>query len=88
MGFVVMDEAFDCWRSQKDAERLSACSSTTGTSRTPARCVRRDRNHPSVIMWSIGNEIGEQGQGGDSNVANELAAIVHAKTRPAPITAA
>jgi beta-galactosidase len=47
--------------------------------------LRRDRNHPSVIMWSIGNEVGEQGGGAEGiGIAEELTRICHEEdpTRP------
>ena len=47
MGFIVMDESFDMWRRKK-------------TQRDLADLVIRDRNHPSILMWSIGNEVLEQ----------------------------
>ena len=50
--------------------------------------VRRDRNHPSVFVWSIGNEIAEQNQGANSAIAKELAAIVHSEDPTRPVTAA
>jgi beta-galactosidase len=56
MGFLVMDEAFDCWDQAKvkyDYARFFAQWATTDI----ADMVARDRNHPSVIIWSIGNEI-------------------------------
>jgi beta-galactosidase len=56
MGFVVMDEAFDTWTQAKvqyDYARFFNQWATTDI----ADMVSRDRNHPSVVMWSIGNEI-------------------------------
>jgi beta-galactosidase len=56
MGFVVMDEAFDCWDQSKvkyDYARFFKQWATTDM----ADIVARDRNHPSVVIWSIGNEI-------------------------------
>src|SRR5204863_408922 len=53
--------------------------------------VRRDRNHPSVFMWSIGNEVMEQWTNGDSTaapIARELAGIVRGLDPTRPITSA
>jgi beta-galactosidase len=59
MGFVVMDEAFDMWRRKKTTYDYSA-DFPEWHERDLTDLVLRDRNHPSVIMWSIGNEIMEQ----------------------------
>jgi beta-galactosidase len=60
MGFVVMDEVFDEWKINKT--RFGYGLYFDAWSERDARdMVRRDRNHPSVVMWSIGNEIPEQG---------------------------
>ncbi len=48
--------------------------------------VLRDRNHPSVIMWSIGNEIGEQWDTSGIRMARELASIVRNLDPTRPIT--
>ncbi len=56
LGFVVMNESFDCWESGKtefDYGRFFK----EWEERDVRSWVRRDRNHPSVFMWSIGNEI-------------------------------
>ena len=49
-----------------------------------AATIRRDRNHPSVIIWGIGNEIYEQGQPGGELIARKLTELCHAEdpTRP------
>jgi len=59
MGFLVMDEAFDMWQKKKNKFDYSLDFKQWHEKDLEAM-VQRDRNHPSVIMWSIGNEIREQ----------------------------
>jgi beta-galactosidase len=88
MGLMVMDETFDCWlrgKTPQDYGRLFA----EWHEQDARMLVRRDRNHPSVIMWSIGNEVGEQGQGAaGAAVAKELSDIVHEEDSTRPTTSA
>src|SRR5690606_28454683 len=61
MGFLVMDEAFDVWDTGK--AQLDHHAFFEDWYRQDLRAlIRRDRNHPSVVMWSIGNEIPEIGR--------------------------
>jgi beta-galactosidase len=84
MGFLVMDEAFDVWMQQKAALDYHLLFADWHEQDLRA-LLRRDRNHPSVIMWSIGNEVGEQG-GGEKGaaIAEELTRICKEEdpTRP------
>ena len=59
MGLLVMDESFDMWR-RKKAQNDYARFFDEWHQRDLADLVKRDRNHPSVFMWSIGNEVLEQ----------------------------
>ena len=59
MGFLVMDEAFDVWERNKTPLDFHLIFSDWHEQDLRA-LVRRDRNSPSVIIWSIGNEVGEQ----------------------------
>ena len=59
MGFIVQDEAFDMWRKKKTAHDYSRYFDQWHE-RDLTDFVIRDRNHPSVFMWSIGNEVLEQ----------------------------
>ena len=59
LGFLVMDEAFDEWTIGKVPEGYHQYFAEW-SERDVVDFVRRDRNHPSVVLWSAGNEIGEQ----------------------------
>lgn len=59
MGFIVMDESFDMWRKKKTAHDYSRYFNEWHE-RDLTDHVLRDRNHPSIFMWSIGNEVLEQ----------------------------
>jgi beta-galactosidase len=56
MGFLVMDEAFDCWKVAKRPYDYHLYFDEW-SKEDAADMVRRDRNHPSIVIWSAGNEI-------------------------------
>lgn len=91
MGFIVMDEAFDMWKKQKTKFDYHL-DWDKWHKRDLEDMVLRDRNHPSVFIWSIGNEIPEQGgKDGDTSgrvIARELAGIVRSLDTTRPITSA
>lgn len=59
MGFIVMDETFDMWRKQKTRHDYARYFNEWHE-RDLTDLVLRDRNHPSIFIWSIGNEVLEQ----------------------------
>ena len=59
MGFLVVNEIFDSWERKKTPHDFHLIFPEWAEADTRS-FVRRDRNHPSVIMWSYGNEVGEQ----------------------------
>ena len=66
MGLIVMDESFDMWRKKK-TQNDYARFFDEWHERDLTDLVVRDRNHPCILMWSIGNEVLEQwsGKGAD-----------------------
>lgn len=88
MGFLVMDEAFDCWERKKTPLDFHLIFPDWHEQDLRA-LVRRDRNHPSVIIWSVGNEVGEQyTDAAGAAIARRLCTIVHEEDPTRPTTSA
>jgi beta-galactosidase len=88
MGILVMDEAFDVWARQKTPLDFHLIFPDWHEQDLRAQ-IRRDRNCPSVILWSIGNEVGEQYTGTDgAAVSRQLGDIVRDEDPTRPFTTA
>jgi beta-galactosidase len=87
MGVVVMDESFDCWKRGKRKNDYHMLFDDWHEKDWRAQ-LHRDRNHPSIILWSTGNEIGEQRTPEGQKVAAELVRIAHEEDPTRPATAA
>ncbi len=87
LGMMVMDESFDCWKRGKNKKDYHLLFDAWHEKDWRAE-LRRDRNHPCVILWSIGNEIGEQSSPAQHWIAAELTAIAHEEDPTRPTTAA
>jgi len=85
MGFLVMAEAFDEWTMGKVPEGYSRHFAEWGE-RDAADFVRRDRNHPSIVLWSAGNEIGEQSSREGVAVLRRLLDVFHREDPTRPVT--
>lgn len=86
LGMLVLDEAFDCWRNSKSSGDYGRCFDTDWE-RDMEAFITRDRNHPSIFMWSTGNEIVERGgMSGGYRLAAQLAQKVRALDPTRPVT--
>jgi beta-galactosidase len=89
MGFLVMNEAFDEWRVPKGQIGPFGYSQYFDEwhERDVTDFVHRDRNHPSVVLWSAGNEIGDQTAPRGVETLRNLISIFHREDPTRPVTA-
>ena len=87
IGMLVIDEAFDGWRTQKNPYDYSTVIDSCFRSDIQSM-VLRDRNHPSIISWSIGNEVIERKDIRVVYTARQMKAAIHEKDTTRPVTEA
>ena len=87
LGILVMDEAFDAWEQGKNPYDYHLYFDNWWQ-KDISSMVLRDRNHPSVILWSIGNEIPERSTKQGAKTAQKLADYVHQLDSTRPVTSA
>ncbi|GLB51869.1 beta-galactosidase [Neptunitalea chrysea] len=87
MGFLVVDEMFDGWQRKKNPHDFHLIFDDWYEQDVRA-WVRRDKNHPSIIIWSTGNEVGEQYTGiSGAEISKRLKLIVKEEDPTRPVTA-
>jgi beta-galactosidase len=101
LGFLVLDETFDEWRRGWDFEGKLLVSSKNNKGKAPfgynkyfdewherdlTDHLKRDRNHPCVIMWSVGNEVPESVKNGEIETVKILRDICHKIDPTRPVT--
>lgn len=86
LGLLVMDEGFDGWAKGKNKHDYSRWFADDWRADVEA-WIRRDRNHPSVIAWSVGNEMYERGHARGRQIARDFVAAIHALDGTRPVTA-
>ena len=82
MGFLVEDEAFDTWKTPKKRNDYNKLFYAWHEEDLRAM-VRRDRNHPSVFIWSTGNEVGDQN---NPALSESLRAVIKSEDITRPVT--
>lgn len=87
MGFLVIDESYDEWKSGKIDFGYHRYFDEWGNSDLISM-IKRDRNHPSVIIWSLGNEILEQCDENGYKTLQELVNVAHELDPSRPVTLA
>ena len=85
LGFLVMAEAFDEWTIGKVPEGYHNYFAEWAE-RDVTDFIHRDRNHPSIVLWSAGNEIGEQVTPNGAEVLRRLVDIFHREDPTRPVT--
>ncbi len=87
MGLLVMDEAFDEWKRNKTMYGYGRFFDEW-SERDLTDMILRDRNHPSIVLWSVGNEIPEQDNADAYDMAKRLADICRKNDPTRPVTSA
>ncbi len=85
LGILVMDEAFDQWVRPKNPQDYSVYFKEWWKKDLKSM-IYRDRNHPSVIFWSIGNELNERADSIGYVIRKELVAEAHRLDPTRPVT--
>jgi len=85
LGFLVMAEAFDEWTIGKVPHGYHE-HFAEWSERDLTDFIHRDRNHPSIVLWSAGNEIGEQSAPDGAQVLSRLVGIFHREDPTRPVT--
>lgn len=89
MGFLVMAEMFDEWKEPKGQIRFGYhLYFDEWHARDLKNILHRDRNHPSIVLWSAGNEVPDQSAPGGVETLRELLKILHAEDPTRPVTVA
>lgn len=87
MGFLVLDEIFDCWNNQKTTNDFHLIFADWHEPDLRS-FIRRDRNHPSIMAWSVGNEVGEQSSAAGGTTVQGLRDIARDEDPTRPVTVA
>jgi len=87
LGMLVIDEAFDMWEHPKNPSDYSIYFKDNWKNDLQSM-ILRDHNHPSVIAWSIGNEIYERADTSGQRIAGQLVRVVKSLDNSRPVTAA